>query len=150
MPFAAVLRMARSSASWSLVKVWSTSTRSAKPISWPRSCGRRRRAKPTAAVLAVAILSSMLALVSSRSDSAIGTFARSKYVMSCLTPSSKMLSWSGVRSVMYRPDASVTVTLSETTSTPARNDGGCCARTVAARAMATASARPAAVIASRA
>ena len=142
--------MARSSAAWSFVKVWSTSTRSAKPISWPRSCGRRRRAKPTAASLAVAILSSMLALVSSRSASAIGTFVRLKYAMSCFAPSSKMLSWSGVRSVTYRPEASVTVTLSETTSTPARNDGSCCAGTVAVRATAAASARPAAVIASRA
>ena len=43
----------------------------------------------------------MLALVSSSSASAIGRFVRLKNVTSCLTPSSKTLKSSAVRSVTY-------------------------------------------------
>jgi hypothetical protein len=62
----------------------------------------------------------MLALVSMSSASAIGRFVWLKNVTSCLTPSSKILKSSAVRSVTYRAVPSVTVTLSETRSTPAR------------------------------
>ena len=49
-----------------------------------RSCGRSFLTKPMAASCAVSSLSSMLALVSSSSDSAIGRFERLKNVSSCL------------------------------------------------------------------
>ena len=66
----------------------------------------------------------MLALVSMRSASAIGSCVLVKKVISCWTPSSKTSKSDSSRSVTKRPSRSVTVMLRDTTSTPARNDGG--------------------------
>jgi hypothetical protein len=66
-------------------------TRLSKSTSSARSFERSERAKPMAASWAIGRRVSMLALVSSRSASAIGRFVRLKNVTSCLTPSSKTL-----------------------------------------------------------
>ncbi len=108
-----------------LVKFCSTTTRLSKSMTSARSCGRSRLANPIAAAWAVLSFTSMLALVSSNSDNAIGRFDLLKKVTSCFTPSSKTLKSSCVRSVTYLPPPSVTMTFNDTNSTPARNDGCC-------------------------
>ena len=84
-----VPRMAASSAALSAVNPCAISTRLSKSITCARSCSRMRCAKPTAASCATSSRSSMLALVSMSSDSAIGRLDLLKYSSSCLAPSSK-------------------------------------------------------------
>ena len=67
----------------------------------------------------------MLLLVSRRIASAIGCWMFEKKLMACLAPSSKTSKSSCLRSVTYFVP-SLTVTLSETSSTPVRMRGGCC------------------------
>src|SRR5688572_27345046 len=89
-------------------------------MTWAMSVGLRRFTKFVAAFCSVSTFSSMLALLSSSSDSATGCWRRLKKVRSCFTPSSKTAKSPWSRSVMYRFIPSITVTLRETTSTPAR------------------------------
>ena len=65
-----------------------------------RSFGFSRLTKFVAAICSVGSLSSMLALLSSSSDRAIGCGRRVKKTMSCLTPSSKTEKSGWSRSVM--------------------------------------------------
>src|SRR5688572_4289519 len=97
------------------------------------SSGLSRLANPTAASCAVASLSSMLLLVSSSRARAIGCWRREKKLTDCLTPSSNTSNSFCSRSVTYLP-ASVTDTLSETSSTPDRSFGCCWADEAAAPA----------------
>src|SRR5687767_12138396 len=88
-----------------------------------RSFDLSRRTKLVAATCSVVRLASMLALLSSSSDSAIGCCSRLKNVTSCLMPSSNTEKSGRSRSVTNLLALSVTVTFSETTSTPARKAG---------------------------
>ena len=67
----------------------------------------------------------MLALLSSKSDIAIGWGRRVKKTRSCFTPSSKTEKSDCSRSVRYRLAPSITVTLSDTMSIVVLNDGAC-------------------------
>jgi hypothetical protein len=98
-PPAVVSRIAFSSAAASFVNVCWITTRLSKSMTCATSCGRMRLTNPLAASCAVASLSSMLALVSSRIDSAIGSCVRVKNDRSCFTPSSNTTKSSCVRSV---------------------------------------------------
>ena len=76
-----------------------------------------------AACWAIGSFSFMLALVSTSRPSAVGNCVPEKKMTSCLTPSSNTENASWGRPLTKRPSRSVTVTLSDTTSTPARNVG---------------------------
>jgi hypothetical protein len=138
--------MARSSAAMSFVNCCEIRTWLLNSITSIASSFRMRRTKPVAASCAVERCSSMLLLVSSRIARAIGCWIREKKVMVCFAPSSNTSNASWSRPVTYFAP-SMTVTFSDTSSTPARNRPCCCAARVAAakkhaQAAASAARRP--------